>query len=113
MAVSPGKVRNILDKMCPLKKFRFAREKPAWMTDELIEIIKDRDRALKRTTITKSQRDVAHVRQVRNLTNTVIKSARAEFIKSQLDLKQKDPKGLRQLRRSYPITSRRAIVILA
>ena len=63
------------------------------MMDELIEIIKDRDRALKRAIITKSQWDVAHARQVRNLTNTLIKSARAEFIKSQLELKQKDPKG--------------------
>ena len=63
------------------------------MTDELIEIIKARDRALKRATTTKNQWDVAHARQIRNLTNTLIKSARAEFIKSQLELKQKDPKG--------------------
>ena len=42
-----NQVLNVLDGMCPVKKFKFAREKPPWMSDDLIEFIKDRVKATK------------------------------------------------------------------
>ena len=36
-------IRDNLDKLCPLKDFQFAKERPPWLSNELIEYIKDRD----------------------------------------------------------------------
>ena len=34
-------VKNTLDKMCPVRDFSFKKEKPPWLTHDLIELIKD------------------------------------------------------------------------
>ena len=38
-----NQITPILDKMCPLRSFSIKNYRPAWVTDELIEQIKDRD----------------------------------------------------------------------
>ena len=41
-------IRETIDPICPLKSFKIKQEKEPWITNELIEIIKDKDLALKR-----------------------------------------------------------------
>ena len=48
-----AKIEEILENDCPLKKFKFRWDKPDWISNELIEFIKDKDAALKRAAKTK------------------------------------------------------------
>ena len=51
------KVEEILENYCPLKKIQFRRDKPDWMSNEIIEFIKDRDAALKKAAKSKTMED--------------------------------------------------------
>ena len=86
------KVEKILDNYCPLKKFKFRHDKPEWMTNELVEFIKDRDAALNRATKTKKQEDKKIARNIRNFTNNMVRNAKASFIKEQLEHNKNNPK---------------------
>ena len=33
------------NRMCPLRDFKFAKERPKWISDDLIELMKNRDKA--------------------------------------------------------------------
>ena len=37
-----------IDRMCPLKKYKIAKAKEPWVTNEILEMIKDKDRLLRR-----------------------------------------------------------------
>ena len=86
------KVEKMLNDYCPLKKFKFRRDKPEWMTNELIEFIKDRDAALKKATKSKKKEDKQIARNIQNFTNNMVRNARANYIKEQLEHNKSDPK---------------------
>ena len=70
----------ILNKMCPLRKFSIKNYRPDWMSNELIEQIKDRDyfyRKAKRT----GDSDAWNIaKYLRNATNSNIRQAKRDFI---------------------------------
>ena len=37
-----------IDNMCPVKKFKIKQVKEAWITPQLLELIKDKDHAMKK-----------------------------------------------------------------
>ena len=86
------KVENILDDYCPIKKFRFRHDKPEWMSNELIEFIKDRDTAMKKAAKIKREEDKKIARNIRNFTNNLVRNAKANYIKEQLEHNKSDPK---------------------
>ena len=83
---------DTLDQMAPLRTSTFRKDKPEWLTAELIEIMKDRDQALKLACRTKNLEDKRNARKLRNLANKSIKSAKSEYLLNKLDLYQNDPK---------------------
>ena len=48
-------IRGTIDNMCPLKDFRIKQKKEPWISNELIELIKDKDNLLKRAKKSKDQ----------------------------------------------------------
>ena len=38
-----------INEQCPLKKFKISKVKEPWVTPELLEFIKDKDKVLKKT----------------------------------------------------------------
>ena len=80
------------DKLCPIKEFKFSNNKPKWLTNDLIAIMRDRDNRLKQYYNTKSEEDKVKMRQARNLANISVKMARADYIKDQLNTHKNDPK---------------------
>ena len=46
-------IRTNIDEMCPLKCFKIKQEKEPWLSNRLIELIKDKDYALKRAKLRK------------------------------------------------------------
>ena len=87
------KIESVLDQITPVKVFKFRNTKPGWLSDDLIEMMHDRDIALKRARKSKKPEEKRHARNIRNLVNHYIKQARSEFLKEQLEnLKDKPNK---------------------
>ena len=84
-------VIKILDPHCPMKLFRFSNTKPPWMSQETMELIKDRDRALAIATRSRRAEDIQYARTARNLVNVLVRDARADYIKEQLVLNESEP----------------------
>ena len=85
-------IRSNIDNMCPLKSFKIKQEKEPWITNELIEIIKDKDLALKRA---KKRKDPELWKEAKRLRNTCIRrlrEARADYIKENLNNNMGDQK---------------------
>ena len=81
-----------LDKIAPVRKFKFRNERPIWFSDELMEIIKDKDTLMRRAPSTKDEIDVRIARQARNRSNCLVREAKASYIKEQFDIHQQSPK---------------------
>ena len=81
-----------IDERCPLKNFYIKNRKDPWITNEILEAIRDKDTLLRRA---KSSNDPEHwvqAKQARNRVNTNIKNLKADFIKTNLDQHQGDSK---------------------
>ena len=77
--------------MFVLKK-NIAKNRPSWLTNDLINLMKERDKLLKVYQKTKQENDKKETRKVRNLVNISIKNACADFVKHQLETHKDDPK---------------------
>ena len=85
-------VESELNKICPIREFCFKKDKPPWLTRDLLELIKDKDYLLKKARKSKLDIDKANARQARNLVNSLIKRARSDYVKEQLKANRNDPK---------------------
>ena len=72
------------DNLCPVKKFKIRHTKPCWITNELIEQMKDRDYFYTKSKRTNNEDDWNIAKFHRNQVNSNIRRARADFIKDQL-----------------------------
>ena len=86
------RIMTVTECLCPIRDFKFSNEKPIWLTNELIAIMKERDRCLTQYLKTKSEADKINMRKARNLSNISVKMARADYIKDQLNTHKNDPK---------------------
>ena len=86
------KIEGVLDQIAPIKTFKFRNSKPGWLSNDLIEMMHDRDVALKRARKSKNIEVKKHARSIRNLVNHYIKQARSEYIKEQLENLKDKPK---------------------
>ena len=85
-------IMSTADKLCPLKEFKFSKNKSVWLTHDLITLMNHRDECLKQYARTKTEEDKIKMRKARNSTNIAVKAARADYIKEQLETHRNDPK---------------------
>ena len=78
-------IKRNIDRMCPVKIMNVKERLDPWINDEILELIKDKDIALAKAKKTKSSEDWTSARYMRNLTNKMIKNAKSEFIKENLN----------------------------
>ena len=83
-------IKKEIDIMCPQKHFKIKNKKYPWISDELLEQIKDKDNLLKKAKKSNKQEDWDEARKLRNQTKTNIRVAKSEFIKSNLEENPKD-----------------------
>ena len=50
------KIEKVLDQIAPVQTFKFRNTKPGWLSDDLIEMMRDRDTALKRASKSKRKK---------------------------------------------------------
>lgn len=77
---------------CPYKVYNDRVELAPWLSQDLLELIKDRDRLYKLAKSTGSNDDWATARRARNKSNHGIKHAKEEYVKQQLDVHEKNPR---------------------
>ena len=78
-------INDTIDSTCPVKVFRVKQEKEQWITPPLLELIKDKDNAMK---LAKRRKDPELWRVAKTLRNRCIsrlRKARGDFIKERLD----------------------------
>ena len=85
-------IRRAIDTLCPIKMFKINKLKDVWITDEILELIKDKDRAMTRAKRTGIQADWIVARNLKNSAIKAIRNAKAEFIKNKLEIHSKDSK---------------------
>ena len=83
---------NVINQMCPLKKFKVKTVLEPWITNELLEQIKDKDLALKRAKRSKRQDHWTEARTLRNNCLRDVRKAKADFICEKLDENISDSK---------------------
>ena len=85
-------IQNSIDDICPLKTFKIKKYKEPWISQELLELIKDKDTLLKKAKRTKLPGDWETAKRYRNDCLTRIRRAKADFITSELDDHKNDSK---------------------
>ena len=78
-------IMDCINVLCPLKKYGVAQAKKPWITKEILEMIKDKDRLLQRAKNTNNQQDWELARTARNNTSFQIRRAKANFIQDNLN----------------------------
>ena len=82
----------VLDVMCPKRKFSIKNYRPDWMTNELIEQVKDRDYFYHKAKVTGEEDYWNIAKYLRNVTNSRIRQAKREFVLAELKENQNDAK---------------------
>ena len=81
-----------IDAMCPIKSFKVTEFREVWMTNEAIEAIKDKDRAMRRAKRSRREDDWVEARRMRNRVGRDIENLRANYLKDQQEANREDPK---------------------
>ena len=82
----------ILDQMCPVRKYTIKNYRPEWVTNELLEQIKDRDYFYNEAK-KMSDGDLWNIaRHLRNTTNSNIRATKRDFILNELEQNGSDYK---------------------
>ena len=92
-----------LDKFCPVKTTRIKRYIPGWIDDNLINQIRDRDYFYAKAIKTKNEDDWNIAKHLRNVVNSNIRQAKANFVIKNLNDNAKDSsKFWRQIIEVFP-----------
>ena len=83
---------SIADEIIPEKQFKAKVDRPAWLTDELMNLKNDRDYFFKKAKITWENEDWFLARNLRNRVNIAMRAAKSEYIKMQLNYNRDNPK---------------------
>ena len=84
-------IRGKLNQTCPIKTFRVKEVREPWVTNELLEEIRDKDNYLKIAKASGREDDWILARRERNRVGKLTKNARTEFVEQQREYKS-DPK---------------------
>ena len=79
------KINNILSIMCPIKNRKTKDRNEPWITDELIDLIHQKNRAWKKAKKTKNIDDIEHARVLRNRVKPQIKRAKSSYVQDYID----------------------------
>ena len=85
-----GYITKAIDEMCPMKTFK--KYKEPWISQELLELIKDKDASMKKAKRTQDGIDWTRAKRLRNDCLSKVRKAKAEFINSELNNNQADSK---------------------
>ena len=85
-------VLSILDNICPIRRSRYTNSRPPWITNELMELANDRDKAMKLAKREPIPVNITKAKALRNEAKIAFKSIREDYIKTKLEEFKDDPK---------------------
>ena len=80
-----NKLKPIIDRYCPSKEYKIKNVKDPWIMNELLEMIHDKNYFLAKAKKNGNIDDWRIARNLRNQTKALIKNAKIDFIKEQLE----------------------------
>lgn len=78
-------IMSVVDKYCPLRTLKIPLDKPAFLTDNIVQLMRERDRAFKAARKTNDLAAWRYARQVRCKVASEIRKSRRIFIADQLE----------------------------
>ena len=87
-----GYIRKELNARCPVRSFRVKEIRDPWITDEILEEIKDKDNYLDRARKSGYPEDWAIARRERNRVCKLVRNAKSEFVKDRQRELQGEPR---------------------
>ena len=84
------KIRSVLNQMCPIKTIRINKVKENWITNEILELIHDKDYCLRKAKETNNEDDWNIARRLRNRVINLVRYSKADYIKSNLETYKDD-----------------------
>ena len=94
------KVRTYLNITCPQKTFKVREHREPWVTNEILEEIKDKDRVLREAKRSGVREDWVYAKAERNRVGRLVEQAKADFLKEQQQQLADDPKKFWRLVKS-------------
>ena len=87
-----GRLEREIEKMWPLKSFKVAKIREPWFTNEAIEAIRDKDRALKQAKRSGNEEAWLEAKRSRNRVGRDLELLRADFLKQKQEEHNADHK---------------------
>ena len=107
------KIRTSLNKMAPMKSYRVTEVREPWVSNEILEEIKDKDRLMRLAKRTKKGDDLIRARLERNRVGKLVDDAKAEFLIEKQEELADDPKKFwRLVKAIVPSSKNRAAKII-
>ena len=85
-------ISSVINIMCPIQTFYIKSLKDPWISQEILEAIKDKDRLLSKAKRSDEQNDWITARRRRNEVKQIVKNAKSDFIKENLTQYENDSK---------------------
>ena len=97
------RINEYLDSHCPIRDFRIPNYKPDWITQNLLEQIRDRDYYYSKAKNTKNEDDWRIAKHLRNVTNNNIRKAKANYIIDRLEqFRDNSTKFWKEVKKVFP-----------
>ena len=101
-------MRAYLDQTCPLRTLRVKEAREQWVTNEILEEIRDKDLSLRKARKSGKKDDWDRAKLDRNRVGRLVEGAKAEFLKEQQEELADDPKKFWRLVKSIVLSKKKS-----
>ena len=85
-------INTIIDPICPMRNFKVPEAREPWVTNEMLEAIRDKDNLLKLSKRSKLEVDWERAKRARNEVGRAVKNLRSDYLRNQQTTHKNDPK---------------------
>ena len=85
---------KVLDKICPVKHIRLKQRTEPWINSDVLEAIRDRDKALYLYRKNNDSADYVQYKQLRNRVQNLVRQAKRHYLSNKLDENKNNPRKL-------------------
>ena len=97
-----NKIQNEIGKMCPLKDIKIKKQKDPWISNDLLELIHDKDDLLKQAKASNLPEDWHTARTARNLVASLVKDAKKDFLTNEIENNHDPNKFWKKIHTIFP-----------
>ena len=91
-----------IELMCPLKNIKIKKQKDPWITNEILELINDKNDLLDLAKMTQIAEDWDNARLTRNLVASMIKEAKRSYLTNEIEANHDPNKFWKRLHSMFP-----------